>query len=836
MDLITRLRAQETFSFDAFRKADPLMQPAYTWVWNSPLDRAGIICQLDDMLRAGIRCIYILPEPQEFRPCTRIYHMAQEYLSDEFFETVRFAAQEALRRGIALWLYDEGGWPSGGACGRVLRKRPDLCRKTLAVRDIALRSGDTYCPGERALAAFDLSHGQRAMIAPGTAATKDVTLKEYYVHWIDGLNTDPLDRDSGAAFIAGTHEGYARFMGDLFGDQNADGSFIPGTSQIQMMFTDEPGAGRFAWPRGFEDDFRARFGYDILPFLPILLHASDDLYGCPAEGADAQARIDYHQLTGEMFRDNYFVPIHEWCRRNNLLSTGHLDQDHLTHGCLYHHYGSPLTLLREMDVPGVDVIWRQIDLPRPGQKGCPEGNPFFPRFASSAAAQAGSRFAMSESFAVYGGNLTGEEMRYVLNYQLVRGINIFNFMIISCGGESCIPLIFRPTFRPEIPGYAHLSAINDCTARSGYLMQLGMPGADTALYFPVRDIWAGGDVCRQAVQAFDALGQELEARQVDFDVIDDDAIRKARLENGALCIGLAKYRHVIMPQCRYIPEEVRAILNHLDHTAEPVIQCDNPNLRVRTRLLKEGGVLTMLFNESGCKECMTVLLPGDAPLYLLNPDSACVEQVGALSEITLYPGEARYYLRTHLPMGCAREASICGACIANISDFTLRRVRAMAIDADGIHEKTFSEQGTPCSLGAWTDLLGPDFSGEAIYAAQVTLDAPLKPGQAYALSLGHVECSARVMIDGRTLGIVWATPMTLTFDGALLSDKTTFTLEIEVANTMANLCNSLPLSDMFPPDQLSQYHAKISVFEKNAPAGGLYGPICLYPLLKGNNS
>ena len=85
----------------------------------------------------------------------------------------------------------------------------------------------------------------------------------------------------------------------------------------------------------------------------------------------------------------------------------------------------------------MDVIWRQIDIPKDGRGPCAEGNGFFPRFASSAAAQAGRKYALSESFAIHGQGTTGDEMRYVINFQLVRGISILDKAL----GESAAPLL-----------------------------------------------------------------------------------------------------------------------------------------------------------------------------------------------------------------------------------------------------------------------------------------------------------------------------------------------------------------------------------------------------------
>ena len=59
---------------------------------------------------------------------------------------------------------------------------------------------------------------------------------------------------------------------------------------------------------------------------------------------------------------------------------------------LYQGHGSLLKSMRALDVPGVDVIWRQICpetkvTVRNEMNGC---NGFFPRYASSAAAQPSS--------------------------------------------------------------------------------------------------------------------------------------------------------------------------------------------------------------------------------------------------------------------------------------------------------------------------------------------------------------------------------------------------------------------------------------------------------------
>ena len=237
-------------------------------------------------------------------------------------------------------------------------------------------------------------------------------------------------------------------------------------------------------------------------------------------------------LQGELFRANYMRPIHDWCRRNGVRFTGHLDIDHMTDGCMAHGYGTVLQQLREFDVPGVDVIWRQIDIPKDGKPACYEGNGFFERFASSAAAQTGGTLAVTESFGVYGASLTGKLARFVILHQLARGVNVFNFMCLSYTPKNALALVERPEYVEEMPGFFHLRGLNDFTARASWLMQLGAPAARAALYFPARDIWAGGTRAKNAIDGFERLGQALERAQVDFDILDEEGLRASAVEEA----------------------------------------------------------------------------------------------------------------------------------------------------------------------------------------------------------------------------------------------------------------------------------------------------------------
>ena len=119
------MKNNDKFELNKFRSPEASCAPVYIWVWNDVCTREIIDNQLDEMLRLGIRAFYILPEPEEFRPGSMPTRLSPEYLSEEYFELCAYAIDKAVTLGMVCWIYDEGGWPSGSACGRVVRDHPE---------------------------------------------------------------------------------------------------------------------------------------------------------------------------------------------------------------------------------------------------------------------------------------------------------------------------------------------------------------------------------------------------------------------------------------------------------------------------------------------------------------------------------------------------------------------------------------------------------------------------------------------------------------------------------------------------------------------------------------
>jgi len=140
-------------------------------------------------------------------------------------------------------------------------------------------------------------------------------------------------------------------------------------------------------------------------------------------------------------------------------------------------------------------------------------------------------------------------------------------------------------------------------------------------------------------------------------------------------------------------------------------------------------------------------------------------------------------------------------------------------------------------LASWTDLGDEQarrFAGTARYRIEFDRPATLRWVDGWALDLGDVRESARVMLNGRPIGAAWAVPFHVLFDAAELRDAGNV-LEIEVTNLAANRIRDLDLRGVqwriFK--EINFVNINYKPFDASrwdlAPSG-LLGPVRLVPL------
>ena len=80
------------------------------WSWNDKLEPNELRRQIRNMHELEMRGFFMHARGG----------LMTEYMSDEWFECIDACVDEAKKLGMEAWAYDENGWPSGFAGGKVL--------------------------------------------------------------------------------------------------------------------------------------------------------------------------------------------------------------------------------------------------------------------------------------------------------------------------------------------------------------------------------------------------------------------------------------------------------------------------------------------------------------------------------------------------------------------------------------------------------------------------------------------------------------------------------------------------------------------------------------------
>jgi hypothetical protein len=653
---------------------------------------------------------------------------------------------------------------------------------------------------------------------------------------------DLLNPRSTESFIENSHAVFKEMVGGYFGNT------------IPIIFTDEPKILNPPWTDGLVQSFKEEKGYDILKFLPYIFNDEED---------GAKVRIDFYDWWTMRFTENYFGKIQEWCSKNSLLSTGHLGGEHYTLGNIKHGFGHILRVLRKFDIPCVDVIWRQL---YPDYK---ETNHFFPKYASSTSHQAGKPWAATESFAIYGSGLTLDIMKWITDYQYVRGINITTMSCAHLSMKEEFIKDGRPSFIPNesSPLWKYMDLYNSYTARLSYVLSLGKPVIKSAIYFPIRDIWAGGKNLNSIVESHDKLAQLLLEKQNDFDLIDDDVLEDqlTKITEGKLIVGPMKYDTVYISKSRWMSEKSKCKLeefaaqggktiyventnnhncklkgalyieiNEIDKYIQPLIKLEPENSMIRVCCRQiQNSKLYFITNEDTEKTSCKVIFNETMPLYIIDAETG-----------NCWRPEEAYYANSQwmLPL----DLAFAGSCIVLFTDNELslekhpeklgkdillldegwvsRILKSYIIGEHEFEVRTMNAELFPVKLGNWTQKLGENFSGDVEYILRFNCTEE-ESKKCTVLDLGTVKYACKVIINDKNIGRKAWEPFIFPLKGKVKVGINE--LKVIVTNTMANQYINNPILDKWPDIVIASYHKICTDFEKDTVknGSGLYGPV-----------
>ncbi|MBQ8782360.1 MAG: beta galactosidase jelly roll domain-containing protein [Clostridia bacterium] len=815
------MKNNNKFDISSFISPGGSYSPVYVWVWNDVCTQELIDSQLAEMQKLGIRAFYILPEPKNFRPGNMPTSLTPDYLSPEYFELCAYAIKKGKSLGMNCWIYDEGGWPSGGACGKVLQNHPEYARQVLKFYEKTFSAGEVYKKtSPDILAAFFEDNN---IIEEGCKFAENTVITEYVTQKVissDADYPDLLNKNATKYFIEITHEKYASAMKNTF------------SKNVSAVFTDEPKAPSRAFNKELSEKYEDIYGESILPYLPLIAQKVK-----PTE-ENVHILHRWYDLCSRMFCENFLLPCKKWANDHGIAFTGHLDMDHNPLGCI--RGGGNFNIMRALrcfDIPGIDVIRRQI---YPETKIASTDdfngyNGFFPRYASSAAAQNGTKLAMSEIFGVGGAAMTYDIMRYTVGYQAVRGINIFNPFNFPLGRKGEYLAQELPVFTQKQVYHRYLCQFNRYVERLSYIASLGERVCETGLYYPVHD-FQGGLKAEVMSQKFDALGRALEDMTVDFDIVDDDVLQAATgLDNGCFCIGNAVYRHIIIPEGAFVPEESQKALNrfikgggrvsHSLSSLTPTIQVEGEGLRAMHRKA-ENAELYCLFREKGESEEYKIHLPSTKG-YLLDLTTGSLQRAdteNGILKLSLQMGETAVILLTDEPLEAENKQNF-GKSFDISENFVFSKEVELICNENGFENIKHADKSVSADLGDWASLIGSDYCGSGVYKTTFTLPTE-EIGKEGELDLGDVRFAAQVFLNGQALGTALMPAYRFKIPADILQKENE--LKIVVTNTSANWYVHTDYFDKWKTEELSPYFEDELNYAKDFVSGGLYGPVTLY--------
>ena len=499
--------------------------------------------------------------------------------NDRDWALFRFALDEIDRLGLRAWIYDENGYPSGGAGALTLRADPDYECRAIAKITLPLEAGksvsidlpgghdaflyaaaypldacgdpipsspcdERVCDGSESTLTFTNNTKQDMKVC--AFAEKHLYEGSHALHntfsarrYIDVMNTDAVGE-----FISNTYKKYT---------ENAKKHYVDGTDLVEAFFTDEPSLmGCYLNPGLFPPRTDDPYDESKVPLYPMVNYGRDVentfeaisgmnfrknlVYLFYGKGELAKkARYYFHKTTSDLFERSFYAQISNYCAKNGTRFSGHaLLEDDIRHHVIFE--GNFFAFLRHMHVPGIDMLHSLPELVRRDM--------FTPKLISSIAHAYDRRHVMSEVSAhAQGGKVSGDQMYASLALQYAFGVDIFT----SYYSTSFIEKELYAKYNRAIGSF-------------GELMD-GEHRADVLLYYPIETFMMNHrspddknsygnftpeeNACKAGLYS---IMYELCDAQVDFDFADLDVVKGLEVKGGRL-LGKsgATYKYLVLP-------------------------------------------------------------------------------------------------------------------------------------------------------------------------------------------------------------------------------------------------------------------------------------------------
>lgn len=461
------------------------------WFLNDDLNKDELRRQLDDFAAHGVYGVV---------PHARM-GLAEEFafMSEPWLDMLQCIVEHAAKQDMKIILYDEGMYPSGSCAGQVVAANPLHATRALERR----RRGEPTA-GE------ELVYQDEKWMYVNTRSMGKIRGVHYGMD--DGEpgappSADILNPEAVASFLHLTHDKHYEVLGEHFG------------KTILAIFTDEPSVlgrgskrGVKPWTWEFEKYLEDFLGYDFRPHLSALWE--DDT------PETSRYKKDFDRAVNARLEEVYYKQYSDWCDAHHIEMTGH-------------PAGSmDMGTLKHFQLPGQDVVWRYLE---PFQEKSLEGeHSTMGKCSSSAKVNYGRSRNLNECFGAYGWEFTWEEMRWLTDWLLVRGVDLLSphAFYYSVRGD-------RRNERPPDVGpnnvwWDRYKPYADYCRRISWMNAVGKQVCDIAILATATQLpW------RAACVLFE--------HQRDFNYLDGDTLlTKAQVTSEGILLGDMQYKALVI--------------------------------------------------------------------------------------------------------------------------------------------------------------------------------------------------------------------------------------------------------------------------------------------------
>lgn len=531
--------------YEQFKNPDAIYRPAPFWIWNEEMSSEETIRQLKEMREHGFGGGFAHVRLGLISP----------YLGEEFFkcwdETLEFCKQNDIK----LYMYDENGWPSGTAGGKVMREVPETWLNWVRYRIV--NSNEIESIGNRLkVFAYDEKTntvGKELTAIPAAKIHdlyngKCMVLYRKYAEggsWMGGFPMVDLSNPKVTeTFIKITHEQYYKHSSDDFGTTIpavfSDESSIAGLSEDMFLYSDY-----------VSKKFLEKYGYRLEDNFPAIY---EDFNG-NFDKDPVKVRYDYNNLLSELWITSFIKPISDWCEAHGIAYTGH-DQEHSwpqTKGGAY----SEQRTYEYRQWPAID--WLLCDALR---EDATWNDTLLMHEVRSSANQFNKKRTLVEAYGAAGWHSTFRDYKRIGDWLLVNGLNFFahhltHYSIIGSRKRDC-----PQSFDWREPWWDEYTEYNNYLSRASYLLSNGkmesrilyLNPSTTSYLLPISKQQGiinhskGNDAIKNPdMSDFLAVMKKLEKEQWDFDLGDEFSVaNNISFEGNKIKVGAMTYDVVLI--------------------------------------------------------------------------------------------------------------------------------------------------------------------------------------------------------------------------------------------------------------------------------------------------